>query len=343
MRPVPAVFLDRDGVINVDSDAYVKSWDEFSFRPDALDSLRRLHEANVEVYIITNQAGIGRGLFSEAALRDILLRLRLEVRRAGGLIHGIEYCPHPPDAGCRCRKPEIGNLLKAASKYGLELQRSVFVGDSCGDINAAHAAGCTSILLTTRTEMPPSGSPQPVDADDQAPESLDSAQRDLIHARQTLAEGLRHRQPGACGFTPRQAFGNLIVDFYCHEDAVAILLDPTRSARLHDRARARHEYLRTLGLKVLRFTAREVLDGVEDVLEQIDDAVSGVLPLAKAGGDQDARHRDIRELNHASVLDHLDRCLLPPQYIVPSLGQAVETILRLPEFARLRRVRRAWG
>ncbi len=343
MRPVPAVFLDRDGVINVDSDAYVKSWDEFSFRPDALEALRRLHEANVEVYIITNQAGVGRGLFTEAALRDILLRLRLEVRRAGGLIHGIEYCPHSPDAGCRCRKPGIGNLLKAATKYGLQLQRSVFVGDSCGDINAAHAAGCTSIFLTTRAEMPPGPASSPADADDEGPTLLDPAQRDLIHARQKLADALSHRQPGACDFTPRQAFGSLTVDFYCHDEAVAILLDATRSAGLDDRARTRHEYLRTLGLKVLRFTAREVLDGVEEVLDQIEDAVAGVLPLARAAAGEDARDRDIRELNHASVLDHLDRCLLPPQYIVPSLAQAVETVLRLPEFARLRRVRRAWG
>lgn len=343
MRPVPAVFLDRDGVINVDSDAYVKSWDEFTFRPDALDALRRLHEANVEVYIITNQAGVGRGLFTEAALRDILMRLRLAVRQAGGLIHGIEYCPHAPDVGCRCRKPGIGNLLKAATRYGLELPRSVFVGDSCGDINAAHAVGCTSIFLTTRTEMPPTPSSRPAGIEEPEPDPLDPAQRDLIHARQTLAEGLRHRQPGACEFAPRQAFGNLIVDFYSHDEAVAILLDPTRSARLDDRARARHEYLRTLGLKVLRFTAREVLDGVEEVLDQIEDAVAGVLPLARAAATQDAWRRDIRELNHASVLDHLDRCLLPPQYIVPSLAQAVETILRLPEFARLRRVRRAWG
>ena len=342
MRPVPAVFLDRDGVINVDSDAYVKSWDEFSFRPDALDALRRLHEANVEVYVITNQAGVSRGLFTEAALRDILLRLRLAVRKAGGLIHGIEYCPHAPDVGCRCRKPGIGNLLKAATRYGLELPRSAFVGDSCGDINAAHAVGCTSIFLTTQTEMPPYPS-QPAGVEEPGPDLLAPAQRDLIHARQTLAEALRNQQPGACEFTPRQAFGNLIVDFYCHDEAVAILLDPTRSARLDDRARARHEYLRTLGLKVLRFTAREVLDGVEAVLEQIEDAVAGVLPLARATATQDARHRDIRELNHASVLDHLDRCLLPPQYIVPSLAQAVETVLRLPEFARLRRVRRAWG
>ena len=276
-------------------------------------------------------------------VRDILLRLRLAVRKAGGLIHGIEYCPHAPDAGCRCRKPGIGNLLKAATKYGLQLQRSVFVGDSCGDINAAHAAGCTSIFLTTRSEVPPGASPQPLDAVDQAADVLDPAQRDLIHARQKLAEALRSRQPGACEFTPRQPFGSLIVDFYCHEEAAAVLLDATRSAALDDRARARHEYLRALGVKVLRFTAQEVLDGVDEILDRIDDAVAGVLPLAKAAEGQGARHGDIRELNHASVLDHLDRCFAPPQYILPSLAQAVETILRLPEFARLRRVRRAWG
>ncbi len=154
MRKRPAVFLDRDGVINEDSYDYVKSWEEFHFRADALESLRRLHEAGIEAYVITNQSGVGRGYFSARTLLGILTRMRVEVAEAGGLIHGIEYCPHRPDEGCWCRKPQAGSLLTAAAKYGLDLPRSLLVGDSCGDINAAHSVGCTSIFLTTRRELP---------------------------------------------------------------------------------------------------------------------------------------------------------------------------------------------
>jgi len=154
LRSKPAVFLDRDGVINEDSYDYVKSWDEFRFRADALAALRRLHEHGVEVYVISNQSGVGRGYFSERTLLDIFTRMRLHVAKAGGLIHGIHYCPHRPDEGCQCRKPCPGQLLTAAAKYGLDLQRSLVVGDSCSDVNAAHAAGCSSIFLTTRRFLP---------------------------------------------------------------------------------------------------------------------------------------------------------------------------------------------
>ncbi len=340
MRLKPAVFLDRDGVINVDSYEYVKNWDEFVFRPDALASLRRLREGNLEVYIITNQAGIGRGLFTHADLRDILLRLQLQVRRAGGMIHGIEYCCHTPDAACSCRKPGIGSLLKAATKHGLDLPRSVFVGDSHGDVNAAHSAGCTSIFVTTRAELPPPSQPSPPPTTDPPPDPADAIERDTIHARQKLGDALAVRKPGRCDFAAREAFGSMLVDFYCHHDAVAIMVDATRSAGLSDQARAREQYLRTLGVRVFRFTARRVLDDTTAVVDEIEDAVSGILPLSSAR--LTAEVRDIRALNHTAVLEQLDRCLLPPQYIVPSLAQAVDTILRLPEFARRRRVRRVW-
>lgn len=154
MRKKPVVFLDRDGVINCDSYDYVKSWDEFNFRPDALASVRRLHEAGLEVYVITNQSGVGRGYYSERTLLSTLSRMMIEISRAGGMVHGFKYCPHSPDDGCMCRKPKPGMLLRAAAKWGIDLPSSVFVGDSCGDVNAAHAAGCSSIFLTTRADFP---------------------------------------------------------------------------------------------------------------------------------------------------------------------------------------------
>jgi histidinol-phosphate phosphatase family protein len=149
-RNKPVVFLDRDGVINEDSDYYVKSWHEYHFYPGALAALRRLREAGLEVYLVTNQAGVGKGVFSYRTLLDILLRLQLTVRRHGGLIHGIAYCPHRKEDRCECRKPRSGMLRKLAFRYGLDLSRSVFVGDSCTDVEAGRAVGCTTVFLHTR-------------------------------------------------------------------------------------------------------------------------------------------------------------------------------------------------
>ena len=151
MRLHPAIFLDRDGVLNADSDEYIKSWAEYNFYPGVFAALRRLRVAGCEVYVVTNQAGVGKGLLTHQTLLDILLRLRLTVRQQGGLIHGIAYCRHRKEEGCGCRKPKPGMFHKLAVKYGLDLSRSVMVGDSCTDMAAAQAAGCTTILLHTRT------------------------------------------------------------------------------------------------------------------------------------------------------------------------------------------------
>ena len=150
MRLRPAIFLDRDGVLNEDSDEYIKSWDEYRLYPGVLAALRRLREAGCEVYLVTNQAGVGRGVYPFRNLLDILMRLRLTVRHNGGLIHGIAYCCHRQEEHCRCRKPQPGMLQKLAFKHGLDLSRSVLVGDSCTDIAAAQAVGCKTIFLHTR-------------------------------------------------------------------------------------------------------------------------------------------------------------------------------------------------
>lgn len=150
MRLKPVVLLDRDGVINEDSDEYVKSWDEYHFYPGALQALRRLHEAGCEVYLVTNQAGVGRGVYPYRNLLDILLRLRLTVHHNGGQIHGVACCCHRKEEGCACRKPAPGMLRKLALKYGLDLTRSVLVGDSCTDIQAGQAVGCATVFLHTR-------------------------------------------------------------------------------------------------------------------------------------------------------------------------------------------------
>lgn len=150
MRLRPAVLLDRDGVLNADSDEYVKSWEEYHLYPGALEALRQFHDAGLEVYLVTNQAGIGRGVFPYRNLLDIFIRLRLSAHHAGGQIHGIAFCPHRQDEGCACRKPRTGMLLKLAAKYGLDLSRSIMVGDSFTDIQVARKVGCATVFLRTR-------------------------------------------------------------------------------------------------------------------------------------------------------------------------------------------------
>ncbi len=150
MRSEPAVFLDRDGVINIDGPGYVTSWEEFRFYPGALAAIRRLTEAGWEVYVITNQSGIAKGLYSKQRLTDIHWRMLVEIRKAGGRVLGIQYCPHTDEDECRCRKPQPGMLLKAAAKWGLDLRRSYLIGDSARDIEAGKAAGCTTCFVHTQ-------------------------------------------------------------------------------------------------------------------------------------------------------------------------------------------------
>ena len=149
MRSKPAIFLDRDGVINVDGPGYVESWSEFQFCPGALAAIRKLTEVGWEIYVITNQAGIAKGLYSEQRLMDIHWRMLLEIRRAGGQVLGIQFCPHTDEDACMCRKPRPGMLLKAAAKWGLDLTRSYFIGDSARDIQAGAVVGCTTLWVQT--------------------------------------------------------------------------------------------------------------------------------------------------------------------------------------------------
>jgi len=149
MRHNPAILLDRDGVINADKVGYVESWDEFHFCPGALEAIRRLTEAGWEIYVITNQAGIARGLYSEQRLMDIHWRMMIEIRRAGGRVLGIQFCPHTDEDECLCRKPRPGMLLNAAAKWGLDLTRSYLIGDSARDIQAGASVGCTTFWVRT--------------------------------------------------------------------------------------------------------------------------------------------------------------------------------------------------
>jgi len=144
------VMVDRDGVINRDSDQYIKSVAEWQPLPGSLEALRDLTLAGFRIAVITNQSGIGRGLFSDRTLADIHAAMRAAVEMAGGKIDGIFYCPHLPDVGCACRKPAPGLLLDAAKEFGIAPADAVFIGDKQSDIDAAIAVGAHPILVGDR-------------------------------------------------------------------------------------------------------------------------------------------------------------------------------------------------
>ena len=145
----PAIFLDRDGVINHNRDDYVKSWEEFAFLPDALGALTRLSDSSYKVVIITNQSPIGRGLLSISQLDDIHKHMLGEIRSKGGRVDGIYFCPHLPSDGCECRKPKPGLLYQAAHDMTIDLSQSFLIGDGVSDIEAAINAGCRPLLVLT--------------------------------------------------------------------------------------------------------------------------------------------------------------------------------------------------
>jgi len=144
---LPAIFIDRDGVINFNRPDYVKSWEEFTFLPGSLDALCLIGKLGWPVVIISNQSAIGRGLVAADAVAEINNRLLEQVEHAGGHIDGVYVCPHHPDDGCNCRKPRPGLLQQAASELGLDLSRSYLIGDAESDILAAKTVSAQPILV----------------------------------------------------------------------------------------------------------------------------------------------------------------------------------------------------
>lgn len=144
------VFIDRDGVINVDSPDYIKNCDEFEFLPGSLEAFKLLKEVGYEVIVITNQSVIGRNMVTPEGLNAIFSKMTTGVKSAGGEIKDIFFCPHTPDDHCQCRKPLPGMILAAQKKYGIELQASCMIGDSAKDVECSKNAGCgLSVLVKT--------------------------------------------------------------------------------------------------------------------------------------------------------------------------------------------------
>ena len=142
-----AVFLDRDGVINGDSPDYIKSLDEFAFLPRSLEALKRLARLDAEIIVVTNQSQIGRGVTPAEVIHGMNRWMVEQIEAEGGRITDVFVCPHAPEEQCGCRKPQPGLLLMAAEKHGIDLGRSIMVGDRPSDLAAAQAAGCAFVRV----------------------------------------------------------------------------------------------------------------------------------------------------------------------------------------------------
>ena len=143
------IILDRDGVINQDSDNFVKTLDEFILLPGSAEAIARLSKAGYQVMIATNQSGIARGHSTLDILSQMHDKLRAVVAELGGDIIDIAFCPHGPDEGCECRKPKPGMYQSLAEKHGLSLSGVPVVGDSLRDLQAAQQVAGKPILVRT--------------------------------------------------------------------------------------------------------------------------------------------------------------------------------------------------
>lgn len=148
-EPGLLVVLDRDGVINRDSDEYIKSPQEWEPIDGSLDAIVALNEAGFKVIVATNQSGIARGYFDLPTLRAIHDKMLQATANRGGIIDRIYFCPHAPEDNCECRKPKIGMLTQIAKDYQVDLQNVVLIGDKYSDIQAGLNAGCKCILVLT--------------------------------------------------------------------------------------------------------------------------------------------------------------------------------------------------
>jgi len=146
---VKLIILDRDGVINHDSDAYIKSPDEWRPIEGSLEAIARLRKAGYRVVVASNQSGVARGLFDLATLSSIHAKMHLAVAAAGGRLDAIFFCPHAADAHCDCRKPAPGMIEEILHRFHAEPAAVTLVGDSLRDLQAAVAAGVRPVLVLT--------------------------------------------------------------------------------------------------------------------------------------------------------------------------------------------------
>ena len=143
------IILDRDGVINRDSDQFIKSPEEWIPLEGSLEAIARLNQWGWRVVVATNQSGIGRGLFDMATLNAIHDKMTRALAQKGGALDAIFFCPHAADSTCDCRKPKPGMLLQIGERFNVDLTTVPVVGDSLRDLQAAAAADCRPYLVLT--------------------------------------------------------------------------------------------------------------------------------------------------------------------------------------------------
>jgi len=141
-----AVFVDRDGTINVNY-GYISSPDEFKMYPNVAKGLRLLHEKGFKIIVITNQSGIARGYFSKEKLDVIHNKMKDELSQENVEVDAIYFCPHHPDEKCNCRKPQPGLLQQAIKDFDIDIGKSFFIGDRMLDVEAGRKVGCKTVLI----------------------------------------------------------------------------------------------------------------------------------------------------------------------------------------------------
>ena len=208
-NPLPAVFLDKDGTL-IEDVPYNVDPDLIRLAPGAGVGLPLLHAAGYRLIVISNQSGVARGLFPEAALAGVEARLRALLADLGVPLAGFYYCPHHPEGSvdsyavaCACRKPEPGLILRAAHEHGIDLARSWFVGDILHDVEAGRRAGCRTVLIDNGNEtewlLSPQRLPHHLAADlAQAAHIILAA--DAVSEQVTVGPGLNRARPGSPGW-----------------------------------------------------------------------------------------------------------------------------------------------
>lgn len=148
------VFLDRDGVINEypGDKRYVNNWREFKFIPGSVEAIKKLNKSGFNIFIVSNQAGVAKGIYSRKDLDEIDRRMMKQLKKSGADVKGIHYCVHHPDENCSCRKPKVGLLEEAVSGLKEKPEISFFIGDSFYDMKAALSFGAKSILVFSGKE-----------------------------------------------------------------------------------------------------------------------------------------------------------------------------------------------
>lgn len=143
------IVLDRDGVINIDSEQFIKSPDEWKPIPGSLEAIARLNESGWRVVVASNQSGVGRGLFDMDTLNAINEKMTKAIGQAGGRLDAIFFCPHSADSTCDCRKPRPGMFVQIAERFNVDMKGVPVVGDSLRDLQAGVAVGCQPYLVLT--------------------------------------------------------------------------------------------------------------------------------------------------------------------------------------------------